>query len=175
MREDNLQYALSVSKIIHEPDRRIATFGETRFEFQIISELMDSVGQVRIRSGDMEATKPTIIRPNPEMELDGFNDEAREKLSNLLEMFRDRGEQLAFLQYGFRFRRSDVKEELVTDSLENVADRLKEEVRKNGNPMLAIIEGVDDVWEVSLMKFAVDMILQSASINTFDFMRKKLL
>jgi hypothetical protein len=56
-----------------------------------------------------------------------------------------------------------------------VTERLLGDVRKSGNPMLAIIEGVDDTWEVSLMKFAMDMIVNSHQINTFDLKRKKLL
>jgi hypothetical protein len=41
--------------------------------------------------------------------------------------------------------------------------------------MLAVIEGVDDAWEVCLLKFAIDMIGKSTDINVFDFKRKGLL
>ncbi len=172
---DDFQYAMETTRVIHEPDRRIATFGETRFEFQLVSELMDRTGEVRVRSGEMEACKPLLIRPDPEMEMDGFGDEAREKLGKLLEGLRANGTDLAFLQYGFRFRRSHVQEEILKESMEQVTERLLGDVRKSGNPMLAIIEGVDDTWEVSLMKFAMDMIVNSHQINTFDLKRKKLL
>ncbi len=60
---DDIQYALETTNVLYEPDRRIDTFGTTRFEFQLLSELMDSVGRVRIRSGEVEAHRPTIIRP----------------------------------------------------------------------------------------------------------------
>ena len=102
---DDFQYAMETTRVIHEPDRRIATFGETRFEFQLVSEFMDRTGEVRVRSGEMEACKPLLIRPDPEMEMDGFGDEAREKLGKLLEGLRANGTDLAFLQYGFSFRR----------------------------------------------------------------------
>ncbi len=39
--QDDIHYALETTKVLREPDRRIDTFGETRFEFQLISELMD--------------------------------------------------------------------------------------------------------------------------------------
>ncbi|HBE22145.1 MAG TPA: hypothetical protein DDW21_01520 [Verrucomicrobiales bacterium] len=172
---DNFLYAMESSRVIHEPDRRIATFGETRFQFQLISELMDRSGEVRIRSGEMEACKPLLIRPNPDMELEGFGDEIRERLSKLLEAMRQQGIDLAFLQYGFRFRRSEVTEEIVKEPLDEVTDRLVSEVRRNGNPMLAILEGVDDAWEIALMKFSLEMITHSHHINTFDLQRKKLL
>ena len=38
---DDIQYALETTEVLHEPDRRIDTFGDTRFEFRMISELMD--------------------------------------------------------------------------------------------------------------------------------------
>jgi hypothetical protein len=109
------------------------------------------------------------------MELEGFGDETRERLSKLLEGMRQQGIDLAFLQYGFRFRRSEVTEEIVKEPLDEVADRLLADVRRSGNPMLAILEGVDDAWEIALMKFSLEMITQSHRINTFDLQRKKLL
>ena len=172
---DNFLYAMETSRVLHEPDRRIATFGETRFQFQLVSELMDRTGQVRIRSGEMEACKPLLIRPNPELEWEGFDDEARERLGTLLESLRQQGVDLAFLQYGFRFRRSAVTEEIVNDSIEQVCERLLDDVRRSGNPMLAILEGVDDSWEIALLKFSLEMIAQSHAINRFDLQRKKLL
>jgi hypothetical protein len=172
---DNFLYAMETSRVLHEPDRRIATFGETRFQFQLISELMDRSGEVRIRSGEMEACKPMLIRPTPDMEWEGFDEESREKLGRLLDQLQQQGMDLAFLQYGFRFRRSAVNEEIVKEPIEEVSNRLLEEVRRSGNPMLAILEGVDDTWEVALVKFSLEMIAQSQSINRFDLQRKKLL
>ena len=174
---DDIQYALEMTKVLREPDRRIETFGETRFEFKLISELMDHVGQVRIRSGSVEAMKPRILRPEPYrgIELDGFNENARARLDKLVEKFREEGKNLAFLQYGFQFRRGQVHEEIVHDSMDAVRDRVMEDIRRSGDPSLAVIEGVDDTWEVSILKFSIEMILRSHDINAFDFRRKGLL
>lgn len=159
--------------MLHEPDRRIDTFGSTRFEFQILSELMDSVGQVRIRSGEVEAHRPTIIRPESYqgVEFEGFGDNAR----RLYEWLQQQGADLAFLSYGFQFRRGEVREELIHDSLEEVRNRVVEDARRMGNPMQAVIEGVDDAWEISVLRFAFEMIDKSQRINVFDFKRKGLL
>lgn len=174
---DDIQYALETTRVLREPDRRIDTFGNTRFEFQIISELMDRVGQVRVRSGEMEAMKPRILRPEPYcgIELEGFDESARARLDSLIEKLRAEGRNLAFLQYGFQFRRGEVHEEIVHDSMDAVRGRLIDEVRRTGNPLLALIEGVDDAWEVAILKFSFDMILRSHEINTFDFKRRGML
>ena len=39
----------------------------------------------------------------------------------------------------------------------------------------AVIAGVDDTWEISLLRFTVEMIQKSSGINIFDFKRRGLL
>ncbi len=175
--QDDIQYALEMTRVLREPDRRIDTFGDTRFEFQLISELMDRVGEVRIRTGEVEAQRPRILRPEAfrDIELEGFDPNARERLDRMIEKMRDQGRNLAFLQYGFKFRRGSVHEEIVHESLDAVRDRVLEDIRRSGNPSLAVIEGVDDTWEVSILKFSFEMILKSHEINAFDFKRRGLI
>ena len=174
---DDIHYALETTRVLHEPDRRIDTFGETRFEFQLISELMDSTGEVRIRTGAVEAQRPRILRPEAyrAIELEGFNPSARARFDKMVEKYRAAGQNLAFLQYGFQFRRGEVHEEIIHDSVAAVRERVLEDLRRSGNPALAVIEGVDDAWEISILKFAFEMILRSHEINAFDLKRRGLL
>ena len=170
---DDIQWALETTSVLYEPDRRIDTFGNTRFEFQLLSELMDSVGQVRIRSGEVEANRPTIIRPEAyqQVEFEGFGDDAR----RFYEWLQVNGKGLAFLKYGFQFRRGEVREELVHESLEQVRSRVLDDARRIGNPMRVVIQGVDDAWEISVLRFICEMVEKSQEINEFDFRRKGLL
>lgn len=55
------------------------------------------------------------------------------------------------------------------------AARLLDQVRNGEDTFMALVEGVDDAWEVSLLKFTVEMIQKSHEINIFDFKRKGLL
>ncbi len=175
--QDNIHYALETTRVLREPDHRIQTFGETRFEFQLISELMDRVGEVRIRTGEVEAQRPRILRPEAfrEIEFEGFNDSARARFEKMMEKFRAEGKDLAFLQYGFQFRRGEVHEEIVHDSMDAVRERVLEDIRRSGDPSRAVIEGVDDAWEVCILKFSFEMILRSHEINAFDFKRRGLI
>lgn len=175
--QDDIHYALETTRVLHEPDRRIDTFGETRFEFQLISELMDSTGEVRIRTGEVEAQRPRILRPESyrEIEFDGFHPSARARFDKMLEKLRAEGKDLAFLQYGFQFRRGEVHEEVIHDTLESVRARVLADIRRTGNPARAVIEGVDDAWEISILKFSLEMILRSHEINAFDFKRRGLI
>jgi hypothetical protein len=175
--QDDIHYALETTRVLHEPDRRIQTFGETRFEFRLISELMDQVGQVRIRTGTVEAQRPRILRPESMrgVEFEGFGSNARARFERMIEQLRAEGRDLAFMQYGFQIRRGEVHEELIHDSLDAVRERALEDIRRSGNPSLAIIEGVDDAWEICVLKFSFEMILRSHEINAFDFKRRGLI
>ena len=170
---DDIQYALETTSVLREPDRRIDTFGSTRFEFQLLSELMDEVGQVRIRTGEVEASRPHIIRPESynSVEFEGFGDDAK----RLFAWMQERGYEAALLKYGFQFRRGEVHEELVGDRIEVVRERVLDDARRVGNPLQAVIEGVDDAWEISILQFTFEMVRESHGINLFDFKRKGLL
>ena len=170
---DDFQYAMEASKVLHEPARRIDTFGSTRFEFEVLSEPMDSVGSVRVRKGEVQAQKPQLIKPEgfSDIELEGFNPQMLEVIEHL----KQNGVDLSFLRYGFQFKRSEVAEEIVHDHMESVKEKALENVRRTGNPSLAVIETIDDSWEVAVMKFTIDMIMKSSEINRFDFKRRGLL
>jgi hypothetical protein len=50
--------------------------------------------------------------------------------------------------------------------------RLEEEIRNENDPMTALIEGIDDAWEVCLMKFTMDLIQRSAGENVAEWKRR---
>ncbi|MCB1227243.1 MAG: hypothetical protein KDK99_15605 [Verrucomicrobiales bacterium] len=171
--EFDIAYALENTRVLHEPDRRIDTFGSTEFEFKLVSELMDEAGAVRVRDGKIEAEKPMILRADGfnGFDFEGFGPEAE----GFGQFLRENLQHLAVLKYGFRFRKNDFSEHLVHEPLDAVCGKLVDETRQSGNPKLAIIQGVDDTWEVCLLKFTVEMIEKSQGINLFDFKRRGLL
>ncbi len=164
---------MEMTRVLHEPDRRIDTFGNTQFEFALVSELMDQVGCVRVRSGKILAERPRIVRPEPytDLSFEGFGDQAQA----FNDWLKSQVGKVALLQYGFSFKKSDVREDLVHDPLEDVQGRLVQAAKEAGNPLEAVILGVDDTWEICLLKFTVEMIQKSSGINIFDFKRRGLL
>lgn len=170
---DEITWALENSAVLYEPDRRIDTFGSTNFEFFLISELMDEINQVRIRRGKMVAERPQILRPEGYADLmfEGFGEHA----DAFAAWFKQNAPDLNFLKYGFTFAMRDLKEEIVHDHMQAVCDRVVEEVRSSGNPIQAVIAGVDETWDISLLKFNMDMIQKSQAINEFDFKRRGML
>ncbi|MGJ8655015.1 MAG: hypothetical protein ACSHX6_01090 [Akkermansiaceae bacterium] len=172
-KQSDIQYAMEHSRVLREPDRRIDTFGNTRFHFVIISEMMDKVGMVIVRRGSVEAFKPKIIKPThySSVELEGFDDKARE----LLDWLKNNDKEPVFFQYGFNFKRTEVNSETVTGTYETVKAEILDKIRAEDDPMMAMMETIEDSWEIGLLKFSIDIIQKSQEINQFDFKRKGLL
>jgi hypothetical protein len=169
--EDDLQYALENTRVIVSPERRIETFGATSFHFFLVTELMDRVNQIRVRDGRIHADRPQILTGDnfAKLSLEGFGEKAR-KFADLLQ-----ARNAALLKYGFQIRKDDLAESLVHDSLEAVVHRVASQVPDAIRGNSVVIQGVDEGWEVCLLKFTVEMIQQSAGRNIQDFRRKGLL
>jgi hypothetical protein len=90
LKQDDIEYAIENTQVILAPERQIASFGNTSFEFHLISELMDRVDQVRIRTGRIEAERPKILSPEYfcRMMLEGFGERAQEYVDRLREQAR---------------------------------------------------------------------------------------
>lgn len=174
MNRSFIEFAMQHTRVLYVPDRRIDSFGDTRFNFRLITEPMDEIGVCRVRSGWVEANRPRILRPADlrGIETEGFGADA----ARFFEWMESHGARLrALLEYGFRFGRSDVHEELVHEPVREVEDKLVSESLSSGDPFRAVVAGVDDAWEVSLLCFMLEMIQKSHEINVFDFRRRGLI
>src|SRR4051794_33912229 len=172
MTRDDFDYALENTHVILAPGHKIATFGSTSFNFYLISELMDRVNQVRIRNGRIHAERPQILTPEHycRLLLEGFGDKAEKYVEQLRERTRD----MAVLRYGFQFRKTDVVENTVRDTMDAVVERTRRLVEHSEEPLSAVIQGVDDAWEVCLLKFTIDLIERSSGGNMGDFRKRGL-
>ena len=120
---DDFQYALENTRLLLGPRRKIETFGNTQFRFHLLTESMDRVNEVRIRDGTVHAERPLLLTPehHARILLENFGDKA----SEFADWLRQPGRPLAaVLKYGFQFRRSEVRESVVHDSLEAVGERM---------------------------------------------------
>jgi hypothetical protein len=173
MRQDDFDYAIENTQVILAPERQIATFGNTSFNFYLISELMDRVDQVRVRNGKIHAERPQILTPEHycRLLLEGFG----EKAQRYVDQLREHARTVAVLRYGFQFRKTDVTEQTMRDSIDAVINRTKRRVESENEPLSAVIQGVDDAWEVCLLKFTIDLIERSSGENLGDFRKRGLL
>src|SRR5436309_13323326 len=173
MTRDDFDYAIENTHVIIAPEQNIATFGSTSFNFYLISELMDTVDQVRIRTGKIHAERPQILAPEHycRLLLEGFGAKAERYVDRL----REHARNIAVLRYGFQFRKTDLSEQTLRDSIDAVINRTKSRVEGASEPLSAVIQGVDDAWEVCLLKFTIDMVERSSGGNLGDFRKRGLI
>ncbi len=169
--EHDFWYAVKMTRIVVSPRQTLETFGATTIRYHVISEFLDEVNHIRIRSGKVVSERPQIITPGrfAQQLLDGFGDEAREYADWLIQ----HNEMMKILQYGLQFRKEQVSTEESFAPLEEVVDRVRGNVEDGDDSLSAVIVGADDLWDVSLLKFLRDYIEQSAPGNIRDFQQRE--
>ncbi len=173
MRTDDFEFALENTRVLLAPRRQIQTFGATTFQFHLLTETMDRPDWIRVRRGTVEAEKPAIFTMEnaARLMLEGFGEQA-EAFAEALRRLRDpNSPQAALLRYGFQVRRSRVVEDLVNGSIEALGDRVCRDVSNGADPLAAVLVGVEDGWEVGLLKFTLDLVAASGPGNLEDFRR----
>jgi hypothetical protein len=170
---DDFTYALENTRVLLAPTKRLDTFGTSLFNYFLVTEEMDAVNLSRVREGHIHAERPQIITPQniAGLFLEGFGDQGR----RFAEQISAQAGRFAFLKYGFRVSKSDIRSYDVHESLESVVGKLKEELQRKSEPLTVLMTGVDDGWEVCLLKFMIDMITASAPGNRDDFRERGML
>jgi len=166
-------YAAKNTRIVTMPARHLETFGATLLNYYIISELMDNINQVRVREGRIQAYRPQIIVPGSDefnKVLDGFGEEAEK----YMDWIKDHSADMHFLRYGFKIKKEEFSEQVLSDNLEAVTDKVKDSVKGKNDPFSAVVVGVDNPWEVSLLSLMVEVIRNSIPANVNDMKRRNL-
>lgn len=165
-------YAVNNTEIVLMPSRHLETFGTTVLHYHLVSELMDSVGQIRIREGRIKASQPKIITPEAYAKtfLEGFGEEAQ----RYIEWLREHEKEVRILQYGYKLSQESFSEHIVTDDAKAVVARVEKEVREKGDPLSAVVMGVDDPWDVCLIKLFWEIIQKSAKTNIHQLTQQRM-
>lgn len=172
IKADDFSYAMENTRVVIAPGNMIETYGQSSFRFRLVSEPMDEVGHVRLRKGVIHAERPRILAPHyvNRLLLEGFGERAREFADWMADQ-----PDLHFLRYGFTLTKTDLSERTLREPKDDLIQRLEEEIRREGDPSDALIEGIDDAWEVCLMKFTADLIRRSSGGNVAEWKRRGLL
>jgi hypothetical protein len=166
-RKFDFWYAVNNTQIVQAPSRALETFGVTLVKYHVIAELDDLPGKVRIREGKMEAHKPSIIIPEQyaSENLEGFGEEARK----YFEYLKEHQDSVRILQYGYTLKQESFSEQVVTDSVDAVVDRVVRSVKDSGEKFSVVMKSVDNPWDVSLVKFFWMQVNVSAPVNVREF------
>jgi hypothetical protein len=173
--QERIRYAVEHTEVVRPPQQALATFGVTNIHYYILTEpvytdLLGFEGETVVREGKVIAERPKIVTPY--------------YLLNLFEGF-EHGKGFAdYLlgEYGanepgllYRYKNEPAETNVLSTPLETVIENLNQRIDKEGSTLAAIIKGVDELWDVSLMKFIYDMTRYSLHSNVMELGARRLL
>lgn len=162
-------YAARRVRIVLSPSHQLETFGSTLVNYHLVSELEDHPGKVRVREGRLEAHQPLVISPRfSEVTTEGLGDEAKA----YLEFLKENEKNLRILQYGYHLKSDNFSEQIVTDSLAVVTERVKAEVISTNDKFAAVLQGLDDPWDVAIVELWRREVERSAGRNIRELNEK---
>jgi len=164
---ERMKDALERTELVRPPRQHLATFGSTSMDYYVVTGLSENLSVVR--DGKVLAEKPRIVTPAYLVNLEGFSTEARSYISSIA---RDHpNDPGVFYKYKNKPEKMNVVSEPVAQVISNLDTRLEEE----SNPLSAIIKGVEEFWDVSLLMFIYHLTSSSVSRNVAEFSRRGLL
>jgi hypothetical protein len=162
--EDKLLTAISLTRVLRAPRQTLATFGVTTVNYHILTRpayaSVSEPAETVVRQGKVVTEKPRIVTAYYMSMLEGFSKQARQYFEN---MYRSSGGQAAGIYYTYRNEPGGL--EILGDGIEAVAERISIDIDRRGDHMAAIISGQDELWDVSLMKFVLELTGKSVHNN----------
>ncbi|WP_142525741.1 hypothetical protein [Methylacidimicrobium cyclopophantes] len=164
--EDTFDYSLESSRVILLPRTRVATFRTSLVHYTLMTEAMDRVGTTFVREGNLEAEQPQLILPKTmeKLLLEGFGEKARAYAQWLSRQ----PDSLSFLRYGFQLRKEELRFRKVDSPIDSVIHAITREVQERDDPFATVLVGIEDGWEVSLLRFFLEWVQKSLPRNVHD-------
>ncbi len=173
--DERIKLAVEHTEILRLPKRSLYTFGTTNIYYYLVTEPAYSepsrdVSETVIRECRVIAQKPKIVTPYYLSRLEGFGADARKYLDMLIKRH---GRNIPGLFYSYKNEPKELN--IISDNLQSVVNKLNTEIDNRGDPLVSIIKGEDELWDVSLMKFIYEMTRSSLRENLMQMERRGLL
>lgn len=160
-----IKEAVERTEILRVPRQNLTTFGTTNIYYYLVTEpvykeIAPGSAETVVREGRVIAEKPRIVTPYYLSSLEGFSENARRYLAQLIKKY---GQNVPGLLYSYRNEPKEMN--IVADNLKAVVARLNEGIDKRGDPLTTIIKGMDELWDIALIKFIFEMTQRSVGDN----------
>jgi len=172
--DERIRFAVQQTEVLRLPSQSLATFGTTNVNYYLLTQpaYADLVNEEEtvVREGKVSAERPRIVTPAYLTRLEGFGENARRYLEMVI---REHGPHALALLYSYKNESKALS--IVSDRLEVVAGRLSDKIDKESDKFAAIIKGVDELWDVSLLKFINELTEISLRSNLAELAGRGLL
>lgn len=173
--EHRIRYAIQRTEVVRYPEQTLATFGLTNIYYYLLTEpvygeIMPGDEEAVVREGKVIVERPKIVTPYYLLNLfEGFEHGA--EYANY--MLREFGPNEPGLLYKYKNEMLDMN--ILSSPLDSIVNNLTVKIDREENRMAAIIKGIDELWDVSLMKFIHDLTRNSVRSNVMELGAKRLL
>lgn len=159
--DEKIRSAIENTLVLRPPRQQLATFGITNVYYYMITELMHEVNVVR--EGRVIAARPKIVTPTYLINVEGFSGPAR----RFIQMAAEQNPHEPGILYSYKNETGEMN--IVSEPLGNILDNINRRIDNRNDPLSAIIKGVEELWDVSLMKFTFELTRTSAYRNLSEF------
>ena len=173
--EKDLIKAVQKTRVARKPLQYLATFGTTIINYYVITEpIYSDIDELKketvVRTGRVNSGKPEIVTPTYALNLKGFSSEAYKYLEFISDKF---GVNSPGVLY--QYKNEPGKINILNGSVEEVSNNIIKELNTKKDKLTAVIVGVDELWDVSLLKFIHDFTSESLVSNINEFNSRGLL
>jgi hypothetical protein len=173
--EGGWRRAIEQTWVVRYPRQRLATFGTTNISYYVVTkpiyEEQDASKQEGVvRTGRVMAERPAVVTPTYAMNLKGFSPEAYEYISDVA---RQSGANSPGILY--QYKNEAGKMDIVGGVPSEIAHRISTDLDNRNEDMSVVMVGVDELWDVALLKFIYEFTSSSVAGNIQEFQTRGLL
>jgi hypothetical protein len=165
MKDDQrIKEVLENTEILLEPDDLISTEHDTTLHYYVLSkpyyldEFPGEGPETKVREGKITWEKPKLLTPDYMINMSGFSGEAKKAM----QMIARENPDLAGLLYKRNYRKESISTFTINREIKAAEAKIREDIDENDENLKVIIKGIDELWDVSLMKFIQGLVLKSA-------------
>ncbi len=167
--------AAANTEVVRAPRQLLLTFGVTKLDYYVItepsySEVIPGPPEAVVREGTVSAKRPTVVTPGYMSRLEGFGDDAYRYFDDLTRQF---GPNSPGLLYSYSNEPGEMN--IVEGTARDVAERINNELESGDKSHSCVIRGVDELWDVSLLKFIFEYTIASIAGNVDELGSRGLL
>ncbi len=172
---EQIREVVERTEIVRPPRQPLATFGASTITYYLVTEpayqdLLPGAPEAVVRTGKVSAQRPQLVTPYYLMNLFRGFEHGQEFARYLLATY---GPNAPGLLYTYSHELAETT--IVSDPPEVVAQRLADQLDREGAIYATVIRGVDHLWDISLMKFIYDLTTASLGQNVRDLQQHGLL
>jgi hypothetical protein len=165
--DEKIQNAIERTEVVRSPQQSLATFGNTNIYYYLVTELMESANVVR--EGRVIAARPKIVTPSYLINLDGFSGSAK----RFIEMMMEKAPHEAGIFYSYKNEPKEMN--IISEPVEKIVAKINQQIDSHEDKLSAIIRGVEEMWDVSLLKFTYELTNKSVHNNVAEMETRGLL